>query len=100
MSICPCCKRALPVKRTTEDKRLTQDIAKCAAAILACENAMTNPFFSDAVDAIMAEAVRLNETISDPSKLWRMYRRADKKPSYAPVAVPVEAVEELELVAA
>lgn len=97
LTICPCCKRKMPSPRGTvkQDARLTQDIAKVEAAILACDRACTNPFFASAVnfigqpteDRAMLEAIsnerkRLARALTDHKLLWSMYRRADKRTPY------------------
>jgi len=82
MNICPCCKRAIPQPKNTLDKRILQDLERVNAAIRACESALSNPFFADAIDAIKAERLRLNRALTDHRLLWSLYRRADKKPPY------------------
>lgn len=83
MNVCPCCKRKMPVLKSVEDKRFVQDKAKVKAAIRACENALTNPWFADALEAITDEMARLYRMLGGDYKLmWAVYRRADKGVPY------------------
>lgn len=82
MNICPCCKRAVPVAKTMQDKRLTQDLERVAFAISVCEDALTNPFFANITEAVRQERTRLNLALTDHRLLWTLYRRSDKKEPY------------------
>lgn len=77
------------------DRKLTQDRARCAAAIGILERFLANPRepkYSREADQLEIE--RLQHALDNPALLWSIYRRADKGTAYtlpapAPVASPV-----------
>jgi hypothetical protein len=80
--ICPCCKRAIPRARSIEDRRLVQDTERAQNAIVACDRALINPWFSGIRDAIESERQRLTVMLTDSRLLWSTYRRSDKDKPY------------------
>lgn len=94
MKICPCCNQPVPARfhpgsaldgvgvKTKTDKRLVQDRVKAEAAIKACENALTNPYFEGIAAAVQLEKERMEQAMSDPAVLWSIYRRKDKGQPY------------------
>jgi hypothetical protein len=89
---CPCCKRPYKAASSASgpEKKYRQDVARAeeAITILRC-HVQNGGFAGDTqasnslrVEAAQIEIMRLENAIRFPAILWRIYRRADKGPSY------------------
>jgi hypothetical protein len=83
MNICPCCKRKMPAPAAPKiDRRITQDLARANASILALMKAEANPFYADIRAAIQDEKIRLRRMLTDHRLMWNVFRRRDKGAPY------------------
>jgi hypothetical protein len=86
------CSFAVPKSKNAGEKMLTDDRAKAWRAIEVLDRfllAGAEPAYL--LEAIESERDRLIGALDEPAVLWAIYRRAEKKPSYAPTQFAVAA---------
>lgn len=80
--VCPTCNRRIPTK-TTQDRKLTQDLDRAHRAIVALQFAHDWPGETESFRiAVRDEIARMKRALLDHALLWRIYRRKEKTTGY------------------